>query len=112
MWPSPDGKETLAITHPKLVAGRAYPMTPRRVYRGKNLEAVGMPMGGIGTGSIWLDGRGQSGRLADLQQPQRTPHPRQLLRRCAPSTAPGQPVTRVLQTKGEGILRPVESLEL
>ncbi len=48
-----------------------YPLTPPRVYRGKNLEAVGMPMGGIGTGSMWLDGQGRAGDLADLQQPER-----------------------------------------
>lgn len=38
---------------------RAYPLTPPRVYRGKHLEAVAMPLGGIGTGSIWLDGQGR-----------------------------------------------------
>ena len=40
---------------------RAYPLTPPRVYRGKHLEAVAMPLGGIGTGSIWLDGQGRLG---------------------------------------------------
>ena len=53
-----DTVEPPALTPPK--AGRgAYPLAPSHVYRGKNLEAVGMPLGGIGTGSIWLDGHGR-----------------------------------------------------
>nr|MBP8260031.1 hypothetical protein [Verrucomicrobiota bacterium] len=36
-----------------------YPVTPPRVYRGANLEAVAMPIGGIGTGTVWLDGQGR-----------------------------------------------------
>ena len=103
------GKETLAITHPKLVAGRAYPMTPPRVYRGKNLEAVGMPIGGIGTGSIWLDGEGKLSiwQIFNNLNENRTPDSFFAVRAKQGS---GQPVTRVLQTKGEGSLRPVESL--
>jgi uncharacterized protein (DUF608 family) len=37
----------------------AYPLTQPRVYRDKNLQAVAMPIGGIGTGSIWLNGEGR-----------------------------------------------------
>ena len=58
-----------------------YPLTPPRVYRGKHLEAVGMPLGGIGTGSIWLDGQGQLGVwqiFNNLSEPRDS---RQLLRR-------------------------------
>lgn len=36
-----------------------YPMTRPRVYAGDNLGAVAMPIGGIGTGTIWLDGQGR-----------------------------------------------------
>jgi len=36
-----------------------YPMTPPRTYTGANLGAVAMPIGGIGTGTLWLDGQGR-----------------------------------------------------
>jgi len=36
-----------------------YPLTSPRVYEGVNLGAVAMPIGGIGTGTIWLDGQGR-----------------------------------------------------
>jgi hypothetical protein len=36
-----------------------YPMTPPRTYTGQNLGAVAMPIGGIGTGTLWLDGQGR-----------------------------------------------------
>src|SRR5215470_14909528 len=42
----------------KAEGATAYPKTPPRVYKGAHLEAVAMPIGGIGTGSIWLDGQG------------------------------------------------------
>ena len=54
-----DGVEPASLTAPKHAGLRSYPMTPPRVYQGKNLEAVGMPLGGIGTGSLWLDGYGR-----------------------------------------------------
>ena len=36
-----------------------YPLTPPRLYTGEHLGAVAMPIGGIGTGTIWLDGQGR-----------------------------------------------------
>ncbi|MBD3174002.1 MAG: hypothetical protein GF320_02380 [Armatimonadia bacterium] len=36
-----------------------YAMTPPRTYTGEHLGAVAMPIGGIGTGTIWLDGQGR-----------------------------------------------------
>ena len=87
-----------------------YPMTPPRVYRGKHLEAVGMPIGGIGTGSIWLDGRGRLGVwqiFNNLSEP-RIPGSFFAVRARAAS---GQSVTRVLQTAPEEHLQPVASLD-
>jgi len=98
------------LAPPKGQAGRSYPLTPPRVYRGKHLEAVAMPLGGIGTGSIWLDGQG---RLSvwqifnNLSEP-RVPDSFFLVRARAGEK---EPVTRVLQTQGEAGLRGVESLD-
>src|SRR5437764_1050593 len=47
------GAEKSVLVAPKSAAER-YPRTAPRVYKGANLEAVAMPIGGIGTGSIWL----------------------------------------------------------
>ena len=94
---------------PHEVAAR-YPRTPPRVYRGKNLEAVGMPLGGIGTGSIWLNGQGELGIwqiFNNLSEP-RVPDS---FFAVAAKTAAGTMVARVLQTRGEGGLRPVQSLD-
>ncbi|MGC8835170.1 MAG: GH116 family glycosyl-hydrolase, partial [Armatimonadota bacterium] len=46
------------VAMPKATAGK-YPITPPRSFTGRNLEAVAMPIGGIGTGTVWLDGRGR-----------------------------------------------------
>lgn len=97
-------------TLPKQPIGGQYPLTPARVYRGKNLEAVAMPIGGIGTGSVWLDGQG---RLSvwqifnNLSEP-RVPDSFLAVRARAGG---GEPVTRVLQTEAEGALKPVASLD-
>ena len=88
----------------------AYPRTAPRIYRGKNLEAVAMPLGGIGTGSIWLDGRG---RLSVWQ----------IFNNLNENTIPdsffglkvrrdsGEPLVRALQTEAASDLQAVESLE-
>ncbi len=97
-------------TLPKQPGAGQYPLTPPRVYRGKNLEAVAMPIGGIGTGSVWLDGQG---RLSvwqifnNLSEP-RVPDSFLAVRARA---GKGDPVTRVLQTEAEGALKPVASLD-
>lgn len=88
---------------------KRYTITPPRTFAGPNLEAVAMPIGGIGTGTIWLDGRG---RLAVWQifnnfTEERVPHSFFAVRAQARGR---QPVTRVLQTVGEGAFRPMGSL--
>ena len=89
---------------------RSYPKTPPRVYRGKHLEAVGMPLGGIGTGSLWLDGQGRWGIwqiFNNLSEP-RIPDS---FFAVNVRTAAGKTVTRVLQTTPERSLSAVESLD-
>jgi uncharacterized protein (DUF608 family) len=106
---SAEGDEKGCLAPPKSIGGRTYPLTPPRVYRGKNLEAVGMPIGGIGTGSIWLDGQGRLGVwqiFNNLSEP-RIPDS---FFGVSVRQGAGEAVTRVLQTKAEGSLRPVESL--
>ena len=105
-----EGDTLLPPTPPRATGLGRYPLTPRRVYRGKHLEAVGMPLGGIGTGSIWLNGQGQLGIwqiFNNLSEP-RVPDSFLAVRA---KTATGPAVARVLQTQGEGSLRPVESID-
>jgi len=89
---------------------KRYPLTPPRVYRGKNLEAVGMPLGGIGSGSIWLNGHGQLGVWQIFNNLSEPRVPDSFLAVHA-KAASGPAVTRVLQTRGEGELPPVESID-
>lgn len=42
---------------PALPPVGVYPQQTPRTYRGENLEYVLMPIGGIGTGTVWLDGQ-------------------------------------------------------
>ncbi|MBM3890724.1 MAG: hypothetical protein FJ388_16565, partial [Verrucomicrobia bacterium] len=97
------------LTPPKLPESWRYPLTPPRVYRGANLEAVAMPIGGIGTGTVWLDGQG---RLSvwqifnNLNEP-RVPDSFFAVR---VKSADKPPVLRVLQTVAEEPLQPVQSL--
>lgn len=87
-----------------------YTLTPARVYRGKQLEAVAMPLGGIGTGSIWLDGQGRLAVWQIFNNLSETRVPDSFF--AVRAQAGDKPaVTRVLQTAAEGPLAPVESLE-
>ena len=98
------------LTTPKQPAAGQYPLTPARVYRGKNLEAVAMPIGGIGTGSVWLDGQGRLSvwQIFNNLSEARIPDSFLAVRARA---AGGEPVTRVLQTVAEGSLKPMASLD-
>jgi uncharacterized protein (DUF608 family) len=77
-----------------------YALTAPRVYKGGNLGAVAMPIGGIGTGTLWLDGQG---RLRVWQLFNNSTEPRVpgsfLALRVHPEG--GQPEIRVLQTEPE-----------
>ncbi|HIE51465.1 MAG TPA: hypothetical protein EYP85_06870 [Armatimonadetes bacterium] len=86
-----------------------YPLTPPRRYTGEHLEYVLMPLGGIGTGTIWLDGQG---RLAVWQifnnfTEVRLPHSFFALR-VQPEGK--RPQVRVLQTVEEPGFPPLASL--
>jgi uncharacterized protein (DUF608 family) len=105
-----DTSEKPRLAPPKPAGEQPYPRTPPRIYKGDHLEAVGMPVGGIGTGSIWLDGQGRLGVwqiFNNLSEP-RVPGSFFAVRA---RTGSGAAVTRVLQTAAEGSFRAVESLE-
>jgi len=97
------------LTRPDLSPLKAYPVTQPRRYSGEHLEYVLMPIGGIGTGTIWLDGQG---RLAVWQifnnyTESRIPDSFFAIRAQAKGQ---QPVTRVLQTVAEPGWQPVQGL--
>ena len=108
-WADEEDK-LLPPTPPQSAWLARYPLAPRRVYRGKHLEAVGMPLGGIGAGSIWLNGQGQLGVWQIFNNLSEPRVPDSFLAVSAKPAA-GPAVTRVLQTKGEGGLRPVEAID-
>jgi uncharacterized protein (DUF608 family) len=97
------------LTSPQLPKSWRYPMTPPRVYRGANLEAVAMPIGGIGTGTVWLDGQGRLGVWQIFNNLSETRVPDSFF---AVRVQSGQQpaVLRVLQTAAEEPLEPVASL--
>ena len=105
-----DDDQATRPTTPKVLDLRAYPRISPRVYRGKNLEAVAMPLGGIGTGSLWLDGHGRLSVWQIFNNLERAANSRQFFRRsCSEPCRPA--VARVLQTTQERSLKPVESLK-
>jgi uncharacterized protein (DUF608 family) len=102
--------QAAAAPTPPPVSWPPYPMTPPRVYRDEFCEAVAMPIGGIGTGSIWLDGQGRLGvwQIFNNLSETRIPDSFFAVRAKVRGSAA---VTRVLQTAGERSLQPMESLE-
>jgi uncharacterized protein (DUF608 family) len=105
--PAPPPAAALAV--PKLPDSWRYPLTPPRIYRGANLEAVAMPIGGVGTGTIWLDGQGRLGVWQIFNNLSETRVTDSFFAVRAKSGK--QPaVLRVLQTAAEEPLEPVASL--
>ncbi|MBI5685514.1 MAG: hypothetical protein HZC54_10560 [Verrucomicrobia bacterium] len=97
------------LTAPKLPKSWRYPLTPPRVYRGAHLEAVAMPIGGIGTGTVWLDGQGRLGVWQIFNNLSETRVPDSFFAaRIKIGDKPA--VLRVLQTVPEEPLAPVASL--
>lgn len=106
---APGARPAAALTAPKLPESWRYPLTPPRVYRGANLEAVSMPIGGIGTGTVWLDGQGRLGiwQIFNNLSETRVPDSFFAVRvKCSDQPA----VLRVLQTVAEEPLAPVAAL--
>jgi hypothetical protein len=100
-WLDPAGAAASAA---EVVVGSAWPdyaVTPARMYRGQHLESVAMPIGGIGTGSIWLDGRGRLGVWQIFNNLSETRIPDSYFAVSA-RTGNGLAVTRLLQTAGTG----------
>ena len=108
-WADPAVELVAPLAAPKKPTAWNHPLTPARVYEGKHLEAVSMPIGGIGTGTIWLDGQGRLGtwQIYNNLTETRTPDSFFGVRARA---AGGPAVTRVLQTVAEGDFKRVESL--
>ena len=104
-------EKALSLLMPKTTGAKSYPLTAPRVYKGDKLSAVAMPIGGIGTGSIWLNGQGQLGVWQIFNNFTEARIPDSFLAVSARSGS-GAPVTRVLATEGEGSLKPVESMPL
>ncbi len=104
---SPDG-EARRLTTPQRLAEWNYPITAPRVYQGSHLEAVAMPIGGIGTGSIWLDGQGRLSvwQIFNNLNEIRIPDSFFAVR----VQTSGKSLIRALQTAGEGPFRPMTGL--
>lgn len=87
-----------------------YPLTAPRVYSGERLGAVAMPIGGIGTGTIWLDGAGRLRvwQIFNNDSEERVPDSFFAIR-VRETLSPA--VVRILQTEGDGGWQPMPSLE-
>jgi uncharacterized protein (DUF608 family) len=96
-------------TPPRLDGLRRFEPSSPRVYSGKYLAAVGMPIGGIGAGSVWLDGQGKLGVWQVFNNLNETGIPDSFFAlRAEPDYE--APVVRVLQTVAEKGFDPVSSL--
>ncbi|MGQ9730027.1 MAG: GH116 family glycosyl-hydrolase [Candidatus Zipacnadales bacterium] len=84
-------------------------MTSPRVYTGEHLAAVAMPIGGIGTGTIWLDGQGRLSvwQIFNNYTEVRIPDSFFAVRAQADGE---EAVVRVLQISGESGFEPVSAL--
>jgi uncharacterized protein (DUF608 family) len=87
----------------------AYPVATPRTYAGDHLGYVMMPLGGIGTGTIWVDGQGRLAIWQIFNGYDENPRPDNFFAIRA-SVAGEEPVTRVLQTVAQSGLTPMDSL--
>ncbi len=89
------------LNSPELTARGALPE-----YRGASLEAISMPLGGIGAGCIQIDGNGELARwqIFGNHEPQRIPHSFLAVRTKG---GDGREVVRALQTVRAGPLAPM-----
>ena len=91
------------LDDPALLA-RGEPM----VHRGKYLEAVSLPLGGIGTGSIQINGRGELATWQIFNNFKHATVPHSFL--AIRATSGGKPVVRALQTTPVGPFAAMKSL--
>ncbi len=86
------------------------PVSQPRTYQGENLEYVLMPIGGIGTGTIWLDGQGRLRvwQIFNNYDERQIPDSFFAIRAQAQGASP---VVRALQTVGQPGFQPMRSLE-
>lgn len=91
--------ERLGVRMPKSAAGK-YPIALPRSFTEGNLEAVAMPIGGIGTGTVWLDGYGRLSvwQIFNNYTEERLPGSFFAIRAQADGS---EPAVRVLQTAPE-----------
>lgn len=87
----------------------AYPVASPRVYEKDRLQYVQMPIGGIGTGTIWLDGQGRLAvwQIFNYLDERRVPDSLLAIRVQAEGKPP---VTRILQIVKEYDFEPMKSL--
>ncbi|MBN1420495.1 MAG: hypothetical protein JXP34_17080, partial [Planctomycetes bacterium] len=79
-----------------------------RIYEGERLSGLAMPIGGIGTGTVWLSGSGTLSvwQIFNNLSEVRVPHTFLAVR----ARAGGDPIVRVLATEPEAGFAPVASL--
>jgi uncharacterized protein (DUF608 family) len=70
-----------------------------RTYAGRHLEMIALPLGGIGTGSISLGGRGQLRDWEIFNRPDKGRSPRYAFASIWARRAGGKPVARVLEAR-------------
>lgn len=88
---------------------RLFSRGQRRVYRGENLTAISLPVGGIGTGCIQVNGKAERAiwQIFNNYTKAFVPHSFFAVRA---KIADAQPIVRVLQTTAVGPFAPMKSL--
>lgn len=90
----------------------AYPATGLTVYSGPRLTGVNMPIGGLGSGTVWLNGKGVFNfwHLPEQTNDNEDPAPGSWFAVRA-QAAGAEPVVRVLQTAGRPGMTPFPALD-